>query len=69
MPGINNILHQQHMLVEDIQVQVKGDAHLPGGLPAANAIRRDGHKLDRVGDRDVPHQVSEEKDTAAQDAN
>jgi hypothetical protein len=63
--GIDDILHHQHVAPRDLAAQVLEDAHLARGLHRV-AIGGGFEEIDLHRQVELPHQIGDEDETAAQ---
>ena len=53
VPTVNNIFHQEYVLISNVGLQVKGDTHGAARLAPANPVGRDSHEIHHVRSCDV----------------
>ncbi len=69
MPGINNILHHQNMLVQDISFNILAKNHMLRAF-GIHAIARQAHKIQfQVGIFQGPRKIAEKNERSLQYAN
>jgi len=64
-PGVDDVLHDEHVAVAQVEVEVLHDAYDPAGLGRA-AVGRDGHEVELHGEIDRPGEVGHEQKRAFQ---
>jgi hypothetical protein len=65
--GVQNVLHDQHILAGQITVQILDDLDQTAGGGVAAAVAGDHHKVDIAGDAHSPHQIGHKDHRALED--